>query len=42
MNNFRRRTLPLRADKNFGYSHVLRTIPGESCAQHGTTAVTDQ
>ena len=33
MNNLLRRTIALRADKNFGPSAVLRKIPGESFAQ---------
>ena len=39
MNNFLRRTVTLRADKNLGPSDLLLKIPGGNCEQHGTSPV---
>ena len=36
MNNLLRRTLPLRADKNFGHPDLLSKIPGGDFGQYGT------
>jgi hypothetical protein len=41
MNNLLRRTLALRADKNFGHSDLLLKIPVENCEQQGTSLGTD-